>query len=330
MNFLLVADTHFTDNQIEEYRWCVFDHLIEVSLQNNVNHIYIMGDFVDRKDRHSGRLVNRLVENLCLVKEKTKAIISILAGNHDSPIEGVHYWEFLNKYEGIHYITQPEFHYNQILVLPFSPNPIRDWSDLPLKEAKAILMHQPVQGVFVDEYRKLEEAPVLPPMPNVPTFSGDIHRPQVFGSIIYLGTPYPVHFNENWKHRIILVKDFQFRKYQEITLPSIRRSIVEVSSTNELITNDGFKQGDQIRIRVKLDGKNLSSWPVEQQQILDWAKEKGVYVASVEAVLSGGAVENKEEVAPQITNPEDVVRQYAIQEKLSDDVVEMGLSFLKE
>lgn len=328
MNFLLAADTHFTDNQIDEYRWKVFDFLAEIVIKENVNHIYIMGDFVDRKDRHSGRLVNKLVDNLSLLKERTGSLVSIIAGNHDSPIEGIHYWEFLNKYEGIHYITQPEFHYGQIFVLPFSSNPIRDWKDLPFKNAHAILMHQPVQGAFVDEYRKLEKAPVLPPLPNIPVFSGDIHRPQSLDNIVYIGVPHPVHFNEDWKHRVILIKDSKFKKYQEIYLSTIRRSILEISSASEL--KDGFKEGDQVRIRVKLDGKNLSNWPVEQQAVLDWAKKKGVFVASLEATIQGDAVKKEEKETIEIMNPEQILRQYGAQEKLSDDVIEMGLQLLKE
>jgi len=332
MNFLLAADLHLTDASLEDYRWEIFKRLKELAKENEVAHIYLLGDVWDRKDRHTGKLVNRLIDSLYELRNGTDLIISILAGNHDSPIDGVPYWEFLNKHEGIHYITHPEFHYNEIAVLPFSPNPIRDWKDIPFHQAKAILMHQPVQGAFVNEYRKLDKAPVLPPLPrNVPCFSGDIHRPQVLDNIIYIGVPHPVHFTEDWEHRIILIKDSEFSKYQEIIMPSLRRCILEINSAAELANYDKFKDGDQLRIRVKLDGRILSSWPVEQQQILEWAKKKGVFIASLEAAIMGDAVQDsQEEGMVEIMNPEDVIRQYGQQEKLSDDVVEMGLSFLKE
>ena len=328
INLLLAADLHLTDNPVEEYRWKFFEHLIDTITKNSISHVYLLGDVWDRKDRHAGRLLNRFVEAIHTVKEKTGSLVSILAGNHDSPLEGVHYWQFLNKYDGIHYITQPEFHYNEVLILPFSSNPIRDWKDLPLENAQAFLMHQPVQGAFVDEYRKLEKAPPLPPLPNRPIFSGDIHNPQVLNNIVYIGVPHPVHFNEDWKHRVILIKNQQYKKYQEIFLPSIRRAILDITSASEL--DSSFKEGDQVRIRIKLDGKNLSSWPVEQQAVLDWAKEKGVYVASLEASIQGDSVKTDEKEVIEIMNPEQVLKQYGAQEKLSEDVIEMGLSFLRE
>ncbi len=113
-------------------------------------------------------------------------------------------------------------------------------------------------------------------------------------------------------------------------MPTIRRSILEVNAASELIDRCDFKDGDQVRIRVKLDGKNLSSWPVEQQLILDWAKKNGVYIASLEAAITGDSVKDTNDPLIEIPNPEQVLQQYAQQEKLSDDILQMGLSLLSE
>src|ERR1700740_1377951 len=162
--WLLSADWHLTDVEIEQYRWKIFDTIIDLSTKYNLEIICIAGDLVDRKDRHSGRLVNNLVSRFSQLSSKTKAEIIIIMGNHDAPLKGTPYWAFLSQV-GIRYVTEPLL-YKDVWFLPFSSNPIRDWQNLDLISPKAIIMHQPVEGVSIGNNRKLGKAPKLPKLNN--------------------------------------------------------------------------------------------------------------------------------------------------------------------
>ena len=95
MNALLTADLHLTDNDTEFYRWDIFGVLEEEAVKNNVAIIGILGDAFDRKDRHTAKLVNKLIAALLNLRSKTQAMIVLLAGNHDAPLKGVSTGSFL-------------------------------------------------------------------------------------------------------------------------------------------------------------------------------------------------------------------------------------------
>lgn len=342
MNILLTADLHLTDNQFEEYRWDIFDILEKEAIRNNVGLIGILGDSFDRKDRHTGKLVNKFVSSLVHLQSKTQAHIIDLAGNHDAPLKGVFFWEFLNDYSNISYVTKPRpycYLDKRIWLLPFSPNPTVEWENIPLQEACAIFMHQPIEGALIDERRKLDKAPPIPPLPNIPIFSGDIHHQQVLtinhqdriNSITYIGVPHPVHFNETWKNRIILIKDDDYVNIHEIWIDGIKRAIVELNDISELDSLN-FKKKDQIRIRYNLTGENLTSWSSTEEKIKQWALSKGVHLASLEASIVGTGLKTTAQEAEQleIMPPEQVVERFCKDEKLSKEIQNMGIQLLAE
>src|ERR1039458_1280582 len=96
-SILLTCDPHLTDNPIEAYRWKVFNFIKEACKKYNVNHIFILGDLSDRKDRHSSELLNRLARSLSNLHDETGAQIWISGGNHDDPLNGVPYWEIRSE-----------------------------------------------------------------------------------------------------------------------------------------------------------------------------------------------------------------------------------------
>src|SRR5215472_9014081 len=98
MNILITSDLHLTDNPMDEYRWEFFDFLLDQIVKYKIDHLIVAGDAWDRKDRHSGKLLNRAVSAFHKIKLNTNVEILIVRGNHDSALEGTHYWEFLNRY----------------------------------------------------------------------------------------------------------------------------------------------------------------------------------------------------------------------------------------
>lgn len=326
MNALLVTDTHWTDSTLDEYRWTVFEHLRRICSENKITDIIHLGDCVDRKDRHSSILVNRIIEEFSYLQSMTGAEIKVLSGNHDKPLTGPYFWKFLDKL-GIAYIVEPLL-YKDVWFLPFSPNPVEDWSELDLKAASTICMHQTGQNAIVERDRVLISHN-LPSFPEgVKVYSGDVHRPQDAGGVTYVGTPHPIKFSENWPNRVITLDS---REAVSHWLPSIKRAILDISSSKEL-AKQVYKKGDQLRIRYALKGDQLVSWPYEQEAIRQWAQENELHIASIEAVLAGDSVskETSEKIQTfQIMKPEEVVKQFGEDENLNEAVITMGIDLLR-
>jgi len=333
MNSLITTDLHLTDGIAEEYRWRIFDRLEELALKYKVSRIYILGDGFDRKDRHTGLLVNKLVDKIIQLRDRAKVVVIILSGNHEKPLSGPYFWEFMKYQKDIFYIIKPTVDLDDVYLLPFSSNPIDDWRDLDFSSSPAIFMHQTVEGALIEGDRKVMSHHILPPLPDIPIFSGDVHRPQICNKIIYIGVPHPVRFGESWGgNRVILIKDGNFKNYLEIPVDSIRRDILEISSSNDL-KKLKYKTGDQLRIRYQLSGDSLSTWPVEESKIREWVEKKGVYLASLEAKIVGDGLlqgEGKNESAFEFAKPEDVILQFCKQEELSEDIKKVGLELIKE
>lgn len=330
-NFLLFTDPHFTDNEIESYRWNIFKTLKEVALKNKVTNIICLGDLVDRKDRHSAKLVNMLVEECSDLCHETHCSLDILSGNHDKPLNGPYFWKFLNNLDSVNYIREPEFKDGNWL-LPFSPNPIKDWQSLDLKRANAIFIHQTLAGAIVDGDRVISSSPhPMPELPNIPVYSGDVHRPQDLGKVTYIGVPHPIRFSESWDNRVIVVRNDNFKNPENIWLDTTRRAIIDIKDSSELLTLD-YGQGDQLRIRYQLKPQELTKWPAEEEAIRVWAEKNKIHIASLESTLIGDGlvVESQEEAtALEIMPPEDVVKLFGEEQKLGQVTIDMGLELVK-
>jgi len=321
MNYLVVGDTHFTDNEVDSYRWRIFDTIKSIIAKYKIKRLIQVGDLVDRKDKHPSNLVNRLVDELYALQEESKVEISIISGNHDKPVDGPYFWEFLNEI-GIEYITKPTYDIDcDVWLLPYTHSPIEDWKELDFSKAKAFFIHQTVSGVVVEDDRVLQTGCKLPFSDSSIVFSGDVHRPQKIGNIIYVGTPHPVKFSEVWANRVIVVKNDDFANYEDIWIDTTRRAILNIKSIEELKTLN-FSSGDQVRVRFQLDSTNFSSWAVEEGIIRQWAEKAGVKLASVEATL---AATNQDRSGFDTSTVEEVIRTFGKEEKLDESIVEWGV-----
>ena len=325
---IIFTDPHFTDNPLDEYRWQIFDFIKPLIITEDVQDVYCLGDLSDRKDRHSSILVNKLVEKLHSWLEIPFLKVTIISGNHDAPLNGPHFWQFFN-YTDLKYIIKPELDHNKIWLLPFHANPVDEWKSIVWSEGKAAFMHQTLPGVLIEGDRVLEKGTELPKFPsNFPLYSGDVHRPQKFGWVTYVGTPHPIKFSETWNNRILIL-DLKkgLDEYREVWVPSIKRAILDLNPTVDLNRFD-YKQGDQVKIRYYMQGDNLALWPAEEDRIRTWAQQKGIHIASIEPILQATSI--KEEILNNQVNLEQMLLDFCTKEKLGKEVQQIGLEFLKE
>jgi len=313
MTYLLTADFHLDDNPENEYRWAIFDRIREVLSDDAVSHVFVLGDAVDRKDRHSAAFVNRLLAEL------EGLPITILRGNHDTTLRPPCYWEFLASY-----VSEPTRHNTDLLLLPFTPTPTEDWRNLKLGNYRAVFMHATVSGARIERGIVLDN-PGFPDLPrHVKFFSGDIHHPQQVRNVTYVGAPHPVKFGDDYATRMLLVDEDGFDVVREIRLDPPRKLMLDINSLGALAKVHA-KPGDQVRLRLNL-GPSAELGGIEAE-IAAWAKTRGVTVAGTEIIvntrLAGASVDTEQ-------SPETILRQFAKREGLNDELLAVGLKLLKE
>lgn len=321
--YLLVTDTHLDDNPQNDYRWGFFERVRTALMQYQVDAVYHLGDIVDRRDRFSSALVNRLLTELRGIA--ARAPVTILRGNHDTTLRRPNYLEFINGTEtGITYVTEPVTR-DGLALLPYSHAPRQEWRGLGLGDCRAAFMHATVTGARVENGQVMENTdfPVLPG--RVRFYSGDVHVPQVVRNVTYVGAPHPIKFGDDYPCRMLLLnRDLEVA--MEIPLSGPRKVVAQITSLDDLDSLD-VRHGDQVKLRCGLLASRVDGWALDDARVAEWARARGVTVAGVEVVLSSTHREDGPDTAG---TPEQVLRRFAAQEGVSDDLVATGLRLLGE
>lgn len=278
MNALIISDLHLTENIHEEYRWSVFSTVREYLKQHKIPDLFILGDLLDKKDRHPAELVNHLINEL--VECSKIAHVTILKGNHDYLKPEHPFLDFLNYIDYITWIDQPRLileDNDKILWLPHSRTPEVDWKDLEYYDLNFIFMHQSVIGCKVSNMFEMNHGLNLKWLTSRTTakiYSGDIHVPQDIDVLTYIGTPHPVSFGDHYQPRMLHLKG---RTHTEIPLFTIQRLALTVESLEDLkIQCECFntKPGDHLKIKIILPHSELSQWSDLKQVIQAWCEHK--------------------------------------------------------
>jgi Calcineurin-like phosphoesterase len=320
---LIWTDSHFDDNPSNEYRWKIFEVICKIAKQKNVSAIYHLGDFVDKKDRFSGAFVNRLVYEMRAMS--TIAPLTILRGNHDLPLNGPAFFEFLNDIrEPITYVVDPILKPDHLL-LPFSHSPVDEWSGISLKDFKAAFMHQTPSGAVSENGISLDgiRLPLFPR--GMKVYTGDAHVQQKVKNIVCVGCPYPIKFGDVFPCRILLLDSNSFEIVEEI-VPDIhfQKKVLRISSLEDLKTAK-LNPDDQVRIEFAVSSDQIEKWGETEQAIATWAKQSGVSIASIEAIVE----QNQSTISDLEESPKELLRQFANDEKINKELLDVGFALLE-
>ena len=106
--FLLATDLHLTHRPEDEYRWGLFDWIIEKYGGSSVEHIIFLGDLTEKKNNHPEELVNRLIESVERLSDTFDGV-TFLKGNHGYDADAFRpYFRFLKLLKNVHYFIDPE------------------------------------------------------------------------------------------------------------------------------------------------------------------------------------------------------------------------------
>lgn len=319
-----------------EYRWRLWPWLRTTAKEERVKTICILGDMVDRKDNHPSILVNRLCDELKKTRDETGAEIVVTAGNHDWLKDGEEFFRFLRHFDGIRYVTEPWEHPDVkgslAMFLPFTKDPVGDWKGLTsLDQFEYVFMHQTIRGSLASNGERLQDGDTLPDIFDGvgKIYSGDIHVPQIIGSIEYVGSPYHVHFGDNFKPRVVLLENNKHAV--DLHVPNMPlRVAVNASSMLQLRSRD-LREGDQVKLRLQLRPEERHNWSQMRREALAWLRSRGVEVHGIELIAVGGdgrRITHGRAARLSRLDPQEAVARYVEDEELGGDALEVGTRLL--
>lgn len=328
---LLTSDLHLDAHSSAEYRWGIFPWLNEQIREEKVKSVRILGDLTDKKDNHGAELVNRVVRAVAGIECDD---VKILAGNHDWLREGHEFFRFLNCLPNVEFITDvredQDVRGQPTLYLPYTRSPAKAWAGLDLSHYKFVMLHQTAPGSKASNGQLMEgeELPDLSAAGKV--YSGDIHVPQTVGCIEYVGSPYHVHFGDDFKARCVLLE--RGGKATDLYMPSPKRVAVRAASLETLqeYLVSKTSPGDHAKIRLELADADRHDWMRIRREALAMARDFGVDVHGIE--LDGRAARERlpfARAARATASPEDAVLRYVRAEELGGDVLDAGLDILE-
>ena len=330
---IILSDTHFSDKQKDEYRFDIFKWLVKACIEYKPWALFILGDITEQKDKHSSKLVNRIIEGLTEVLENVPKIY-ILMGNHDRIDVNTPFFKFINSIEDLHFIIEPTLIKGESKCLMI-PHCIKEWPDLSkFKNVDYIFIHQTVEGAIAESGARLTGLPQgqLVALQPRKIISGDIHRPQVCGAVVYAGSPYNIRFGDNFKPRILLLDD-HFNQLINLHFKCPRKYVLKIRDIAEIRNNTKLKKGDHVKIEIELSREELVEWPNYKRDAIEACKERGLETFGVKLFSKKQTKkrfrikEHKSKDLPK-TNIE-IFKRFCNHENLSSIVRQVGKELLE-
>ena len=330
---VLIADLHLTDNPADEYRWGLFPWLQDKirQLPGGTKTGIILGDLTDAKDRHSAKLVNRVVDNIVGLYRAGLQSIIILRGNHDGLDDSVAYFEFLKHFPYIDVITKPviqRLDLRNVAFLPHTRKPAQDWALIELGSVPYIFMHATVEGAEAETGRALTGDQSINFLQDYKAkiYSGDVHVPQKIGNITYVGAPYPIRFGDKYKGRVLVLDG---TKQYEWNYEAPQKRVIRISNLDDLKTKIQANHGDQVKFEVMLGKESLHDWPQITSAVNKWCVTNGVTLSGTQLVKKAGLkLKNREPSVAPLTS-DDAMKKYIGKSQIGEERAKVGLKLLK-
>jgi hypothetical protein len=296
--------------------------------EHHVRTLLILGDLTDAKDGHSAELVNRIV---MAINSLPIDDVRILCGNHDWLKKGQEFFRFLNLLPNVEFMVTPtedmDEHGPSAYFLPYSKDPAREWKGMDFSHYDLLFLHQTVKGAIASNGQEMDGEP-LPALNAGRVYSGDIHVPQVIGGLTYVGSPYHVHFGDNFTPRCLLL-DKQ-GKERDLHFETVSRIVLKVNSQRSLERKQ-FKVGDQVKLRFELPESEAHRWSAIRREAVAYLNEAGAEVAGVELIVSRAiqrmAIGGR---SPRASfSPQESLLRFVEREELGPEALDAGLDILE-
>jgi hypothetical protein len=317
MKILVTADTHFGANPRDAYRLEFLNKRLPSMIKTyKIDEIYILGDITEVKDEHGAQLVNEIVDGLSQIHYI--APVTILMGNHDFLLEGWPFFRFLKNIPGLRFYTNPT-KIKTNLFLPFTRQPHIDWKRLDFNNVKRIFTHMPFEGA-VGSFGHPIKGVSLDLLPDIPIISGDVHSPQKFRNLTYVGAPYSVDFGDDYIGRVLILDD---SRLSPVHVGGPQKKIVRAPDFCKC------RAGDIVRVEVPIKASEYAKWQEKCYEISQWATENHVYLDSIIPLITDASekpVDKK--IVHAAKNDEQILYEYAKVKNIDEKTLHIGKGLL--
>lgn len=320
MKFLVTSDTHFSSKPRDRYRFGLFPWLIEQQDKYNVDATFIAGDICEEKDRHPASLVNDLVNLFSLLKPP----VYILKGNHDFIDVDMPFFQFLNHIPGVKFVVRNHYLTNEkVVLIPHQANQTdMDLSCEGLSEGWGVILHNTFDGAIAETGQRMGGLKPPASLYNARwCVSGDIHRPQQVGPVLYCGAPYQVRFGDNYEPRVMLIDDGKEFDWTDLHFPAPRKLHLHVCDANELVSGN---PGDQVKVTLELLKEEVVDWAKHKEAVLSVCREKQLEVHGLELKVLSQARERIKNKQPTAKSIIDHFEAFCLAEQTPSQVKQVG------
>lgn len=248
----------------------------------------MLGDLTEAKEGHNAHLVNRIVNELTLLSKLARVII--LMGNHDYIDPNTPFFEFVKHIPNVKWVGHPcvaSVDDKKCTLLPHTNNWKDDWYPKLFtpggRKVDMVLAHATFKGAVSESGQTLDGVPLDAIPKGLPVIAGDVHVPQDLGRITYVGSPYTIRFGDNFKPRVLLIKNNNH--LESIPCPGPQKRLIEASSVQSAMQQINKHPKDILKVRVAWDGGKMETWGAARRDLLDWATEQNISIHGVEAVV---------------------------------------------
>ena len=299
MSKLILSDLHLKGNDLDSYRFKIFDVLVELCNKYGVKELIMLGDITEKKNNHEARLVNAIVDNINYLVESIRlSNLIILCGNHDYTDIANPFFKFLDSSLTnlckIYFVTEPT-KINEDLYIPHYYN---DFKEISKKYSFCdnLFLHHSFNGVMLRSGSCEDKGNNVNDINNIKfnnCYSGHIHLAQTYKNIEYIGSPYATKFGDNNQGRVLLIKD---GKKEYIRLPRFVHKIDVKLTNGEDIKKYDIEEGDQIKVEINLTLQNCHEYESSVTFIKKYIEGKKAILTSIQGKVTQDITKTEENI----------------------------------
>lgn len=286
MRRLCTSDWQLTDNPRDRYRTdFVVKTLPGLIVKHQADQLLVLGDVTEEKDRHPAPLVNEIANALSAIAGFCEVIV--LQGNHDFLHNGFPFFAFLENVRGINWISKPEI-LDNCLYLPHTRDHKADWKGIDFKGHDYIFAHNIFTGVNAANGHALAGiSPSIFPK-DAMVISGDVHEPQTFGVITYVGSPCLCDFGDDYQPRVLLLDGLTAKSIKVYGQQKrlIWGAVNKVAGQRELAFDHNANAGDIVKIQVEMTRDDVPEWAAIRKEAEQWAIENKFVVNTIQPIVA--------------------------------------------
>jgi Calcineurin-like phosphoesterase len=323
MKRICTADWQLADGNRDRYRIdFVRQRLPQIIKKYQPDQLLVLGDITESKDQHPASLVNEVVG--CIYDLSQLCHVIILRGNHEYISIENPFFEFVNRFDNVKWINKPE-EWAGSLFLPHTRNYKQDWKDTDFNGYDYIFAHNIFAGVNPVNGHSLGGIPPSIFPKDAIVISGDVHEPQSFDCITYVGAPFTVDFGDNYQPRLLLLDDD-------------RRVSIKVGGQQKRLVNvywpDKFEHNahpnDIVKIQVHLEMQHVAKWAEIRAEVESWAKEQSLIVNVISPIVAYVKGDRKAVTKHESKTDEQYIDSYASRLGIDKDTLSTGKKMLAE